>query len=157
MHKADIFVKGEKVGELYDNDRIVRAKSLEYLNNTVEINKDADFVKVYTKPLFELSRSLSGTESIFITYIINYIRYSSGILAHDNGKVLTRQTMSNETGLSIKTIDKLLHSLITKQIIGKHKTGHSISFTVNPYIFMRGSRINETLKKLYENTKWAKM
>ena len=154
--RADICIDGVKVGEINEGDRITRKKQLEYLRQTAEINKDKSYVKVYTKHLFELSRSLSGTENQFVNYLLGYIRYESGILAHENGKVLTRQTMTVETELSIKTIDRLLKSLIDKQVLGKHKTGHNICFTVNPYIFMRGSRVNTTLIKMFENSRWAK-
>lgn len=145
--------------DIYEGDtvRILRKQSCEYLENTVELNKNEPYVKVYTKPLFELSRSLTGTESQFVNYLMDYVRYTTGIFAYDNGKVLTRQAMADETGLSIKTVDKILASLVEKQVIGKHKTGHDIQFTGNPYIFMRGNRVNQTLVKFFQNTKWAKM
>lgn len=142
---------------LGDRVKVTRRESVEMLNNTVELNKNEDYVKVYRKSLFELSKRLTGTESQFINYLCNYIRYRSGILAHDNGKPLKRQTMCTDTGLNIKTIDRILSSLISKQVLGKHKTGHVIIYTANPYIFMRGSRINTTLQRFFEKSKWARL
>lgn len=139
-----------------DSVRITSQKSIEYLKDTVEINKNEPFIKVYSKTLFEMSRSLSGTESQFINYLIHYIRYTSGVLAHSKDVKLTRQDMADETGLSLRSIDRMLDSLIAKQVIGKHKTGNDIYFTVNPFIFMKGDRVNETLYTFFKGTRWNK-
>lgn len=124
------------------------------------LNEGQPFVKIYSNTLFHLSMSLTGPESQFINYLIQYIRYGSGILARteNNGgsKTLTRREMSVETGLSERMVDKLLKGLVEKQVIGKHKTGQDISFTVNPFIFMKGNRVNETLFTFFRNSRWAK-
>lgn len=140
-----------------DKVRIIKGRTNKNIGELVSLNKNETYIKVYTKTLFALSRSLTGTESQFVNYLMQYIRFTSGILAHVNNKPLSRQTMAEETGLSIKTVDRLLLSLIDKQVIGKHKTGHNICFLANPFIFMRGNKVNETLVKLFEGTKWAKM
>jgi len=148
---------GEIINHANEGDKVkvIRKESVDYLRDTVLINKDEPFVKIYTAVLFKLSHSLSGTESLFVSYLLQYIRYTSGLLEYRNGNTLTRQHMAEETGLNIKTIDRLLKGLVDKQVLGKHKTGQDISFTVNPFIFMKGKRISETLYKLYKNTKWA--
>ena len=150
---------GEIVNELRQGDRmsVLRSNSIDYLNSTVELNKNKPYVKAYTKPLFALSRILTGTECQFANYLMQYISYNTGILAHENGRKLTRNYMVQETGLSLKTIDRILCSLVEKRVLGKHKTGRDICFTANPYIFMRGSRVNSTLAKLFENSKWASL
>jgi hypothetical protein len=121
------------------------------------INKEESFIKVFTKPLFELSKCLSGTESQFINYLIQFVRYDTGILAYDNGKHVTREAMAKDTGLSKKTIDRLIISLSDKEVLGKHKTGRCTTLTVNPFIFMRGHKVNQTLYEFFVNSKWAKM
>jgi len=152
---------GEVVNHINEGDsfRLIRKETKDYLRGTVEVNKGEAFVKVYAKTLFELSKSLTGTESQFVNYLIQYIRYTSGILAHSNANdshPLTRQHMAQETGLSIKTVDRIMRSLQDKQVIGKHRTGNDITFTVNPFIFMKGDRINETLYNFFKNTRWNK-
>lgn len=144
---------GEMVGHIETGDRILKAKSIE----GVEIGRNEAYTKVYLKPMFELAKVLTGTEAQFVNYLMSYAGYASGILQHDNNKPLTREVMKEETGQDERTIDRILCALIEKQVIGKHKTGRSLIFTANPYIFMRGKRINETLYNLYKHTKWAKM
>lgn len=163
----------EETGELLqtlepgDRFKVTRAEQIENFKN---IQKDKDekdkgcitimngepFIKVYSRTLFDLSRNLTGTESQFINYLIQYIRYRSGILAYKTGKILTRRDMAIETGLSERAVDRLLQSLESKHIIGKHKSGKEVHFTVNPFIFMRGNSVNETLYTFYMNSHWAK-
>lgn len=149
---------GEILKEIQDGDKVkVTSKSsMDYLKDNIEVNKGEPFIKIYTKVLFELSRSLTGTESQFVNYLIQHIRYTSGILAYSNGIKLTRQSMCNDTGLTMRSIDRVLDGLAEKQVLGRHKTGQEINFTANPFIFMKGDRINETLFNLFKNTKWAR-
>jgi hypothetical protein len=148
---------GEIVGEINEGDKIIRKETQDYLNSTIkDFNKDEQFIKVFIKPLYELSRTLTGTESVFLNYLIQYINYADGILKQNNN-VLTRNIISKETDIPLRTVDRLLSSLMEKQIIGKHKTGRMVCFTVNPFIFMRGKRIGNTLYEFYKYSKWAKM
>jgi len=124
--------------------------------NYITINEREPFIKVYSNTLFNLSKSLTGTESQFINYLIQYIRYHSGILAYKKGKTLTRKAMAAETGLSVRAVDRILQGLQDKEVIGKHKTGQDINFTVNPFIFMRGDKVSEILYIFYRNSRWAK-
>lgn len=147
IHEGDTLkiIKGKKFGSKKDEEP------------KVFINDEEPFIKVYTKPLFELSKSLTGTESQFVNYLIQFIRYNTGILAYDNGKHITRVTMAKDTGLSKKTIDRLIISLSNKEVLGKHKTGRCTTLTVNPFIFMRGHKINQTLYEFFINSRWANM
>jgi hypothetical protein len=148
---------GEIVTELNKGDTILRAGTKDYLQTTIDINQKEQFVKVYIKTLFQLSNDLTGAESILLLYLIQYINYTDGILEKDKDTFLTRDIICQETEQSERQIDKLMAGLITKQIIGKHKTGRNIAFTVNPFIFMRGRRIDKALFELYKKTKWAKL
>ena len=153
---------GKVTHKINEGDTFKIIKGKKFKNKKVEepkiyINKEESFIKVYTKPLFELSKSLTGTESLFVNYLIQYIRYNTGILAYDNGKHITRVTMAKDTGLSKKTIDRLIISLSDKEILGKHKTGRCTTLTVNPFIFMRGHKINQTLFEFFVNSRWANM
>ena len=148
IREGDIF----KIIKRKDNKKKSKEKG-EY----VEINTDEPFIKLFTKPLFELSKSLNGTESQFLNYLIQYLRYDTGNLLHCNGKALTRAKMSEDTGLSKRTIDRLIISLEQNEIIGKHKTGRNITLDVNPFIFMRGHKTPKKLYEYYVNSKWAKL
>ena len=148
---------GEIVGELYEGDRIHRAKSDEYLKSTVELNKDEPYAKAYLRPMFDLAKALSGAELQMVYFLLPYLSYESGILMHHNGKALNRAYISDMSGLSLKTIDKILQKLDAKEVIGKHSSGRMVVFTMNPWLFMKGKRINKTLFESYKNSRWAKV
>ena len=154
---------GEIIHKIHEGDRfkIIKAKHKAKENSneepTLYINDEEPFIKVFTKPLFELSKSLSGTESQFVNYLIQYIRYNTGTISYSNGKPVTRAAMSKDTGLNKKTVERLINSLVDKEILGKHKTGRCITLTVNPFIFMRGHKINQTLYEFFANSRWANM
>lgn len=154
---------GEVENIIYPKDKvkITREEQIEHFKDIVAadgvIIRDREpFIKVYSSVIFKLSKVLTGQECQFLNYLLQYIRYRSGVLAYSNGKPLTRNDMVEETGLKLCMVDRLLRSLQEKEVIGKHKTGWDISFTINPFIFMKGNKINATLYELYKNTRWAK-
>ena len=147
---------GEKIDEIREGDSIVRSESKEKLKETVFLNEDEPFLKVYTKAMFDVSRSLDGMENQLMNMLMHYISYETGILKFANGIVLTRQHVIELAGLNYKTVDKHLKRLVDIGVFGKHKTGRNVNYIANPYIFMRGKKVNKTLKELFKNTKWAK-
>lgn len=144
--------------ELYQGDRILRKKSIDYLNNNIELNKDEQFIKLYVKAIDILAeQELNGNEYKMCIKLLQYIRYDSGILAYNNGNSLTTDDIVKITKLARTTVWRVLKTLQDKQILGKHKTGKENCFTVNPYIFMRGMKINKTLHQFYKKSRWAKL
>ena len=148
---------GEVIGKLYEGDRIQRAKSNEYLKSTIELNKDEPYAKAYLRPMFDLAKALSGAELQMVYFLLPYLSYESGLLMHPNGKPVTRGYIADMSGLALKTVDKILHSLHSKQVVGKHNNGREVHFTMNPWLFMKGKRINKTLYELFKNSRWAKV
>ena len=149
---------GAIIDSVFDGDklRITRKSSDDYINRTTELNKDEQYVKVYISNWKDVTRRLDSTVVQFLLMLLPYIGYEDGILQYPNGRILTRNAVISESGMSKNTVNKCLLVLQTEQIIGKHKTGRRSCFTVNPYIFMKGRRVNKTLKKLFEKSRWAK-
>jgi len=148
---------GEKTGEIYPGDRILRKKSEDYLTGTVEILKDETYTKIFGRAGFRLARALTGAELQMIYLLVHYISFDSGILMHSNGKPITRYFLAKETGMSERTVDRILQGLKEKQVLGKHVSGREVHYTVNPWLFMKGNRINRTLYEFFKNTRWAKI
>jgi hypothetical protein len=150
---------GEVVDSIKPGDRVLRGASLKHLarrSELIEFLPNVDYVKIYTDPLRELKRGLTGAEMLFVINMLEFISYDTGVLQYDNGRTLTRKGMAEITSSDIKTVDRLVLSLTKKEVIGKHKTGGTICFTVNPYLFCKGKMVSKTLLKLYEKSRWAK-
>lgn len=151
-------VTGEKTGEIYQGDRIYRKKSDDYLKNTVEILANEPYTKAYHKVMFAVSNGLTGTELQMVYTLLPFLSYESGMLKHgNNGQPLTRSYISVYTGLSLKTVDRIMAGLKEKQVIGRNVVGREVQYFMNPWLFMRGKRINKTLHDMFKNSHWAKV
>ena len=149
---------GEVTSTLNKGDRIVRKKSVEYLENNIEILPDAAYVKTFIKPMSMLSESLSGPESFMVFYLLQYLSYESGILMHPNGQMLTRSYIAEEIGQSERQIDRTIDKLRDKQVLKKVLGAkREVSFIMNPWLFMKGKHVNRTLYDLFKNSRWAKV
>lgn len=148
---------GEKLGEMYEGDRILRKRSREYLKSTIELLPDEPYTKTYHRVMFAVSQGLTGSELQMAYSLLPFLSYESGMLKHQNGQPLNRQYIADYTGLSIKTVDKILQGLKEKQVIGRNVVGREVQYYMNPWIFMRGQRINRTLYDMFKNSRWAKV
>jgi predicted transcriptional regulator len=148
---------GEVLNILNEGDKILRAESIEYLTQTVDMKDHGPYVKVYTKTMFQVAKRLDGVTNQLLNLMISFISYDDGILQHSNGKPLTRQNIIDMSGLNEKTVDKAIKKLVDNKILGRHKTGKAIHYTANPFIFMKGRRISKTLYKFFEDSEWANM
>jgi len=154
MFSADTW---EKTGELYEGDRVLRKQSEDYLKNTIEILKDEPYTKTYHRVMFAVANCLTGAEMQLAYILLQFLSYESGMLKHQNGQPVTRQYIAQYTGLSLKTVDKLLQKLKEKQVIGRNVVGREVQYFMNPWLFMRGQRINKTLYDMFKNSRWAKI
>jgi len=148
---------GEQAGVIREGDRILRKQSAEHLLDTIEILENEPFVKTYLKPMFHVAKCLSGPEVQFLHYLLPYLSYESGMLKHSNGKPVTRAYMAEEIGTSTRTIDRMIKKLKEKQILSRNTVGKESQYFLNPYLFMRGKRVNKTLVDMFRNTRWAKL
>jgi hypothetical protein len=148
---------GEKVGEIYEGDRIFRKQSDEYLKNTIELLPNEPYTKTYHRVMFAVSQGLTGAELQMAYSLLPFLSYESGMLKHFNGQPVTRQYIADYTGLSVKTVDRLLQGLKEKQVIGRNVVGREVQYFMNPWIFMRGKRVNRTLHDMFKNSRWAKV
>ncbi len=142
--------------DLYEGDSIHRAESKKYLNRTTKV-EESPFIKAYTKPMTMLARSLSGPEMNMVYYLGQYISFESGALKHVNGELLHREFIAKEMGQSERTVDRILQSLKSKKIISHNYVGKEVQYFVNPWIFIKGTRVNKTLYEMFKNSDWAKI
>ena len=153
---------GEIIDELKGGDRIRREAQDNYCKNKselIEINQDEDFVKMFTEAIVRLMQEedLTHTELKLCLYMSKYIGYETGLLRYENnGKSLNLNDIVKITGISKRSVVAGMQGLISKKVFGVHRTGKENTYTVNPFIFMKGRHVNKTLYNLYKKTKWAK-
>src|SRR5665648_452152 len=94
---------GEIRADFNPGDRILKKESIDYLINTVEVNKGEQFTKVYTKTTSIMAECLTGAENQLINHLTQYIRYNSYVLAYANGAIVTRAKLARDMGMSSRT------------------------------------------------------
>jgi len=148
---------GEIVNTMEDGDKVIRKKSIKLMEETSEINKNEAFIKIFVKPLLQLSTVLSNSEAWFVTYLLSYLDYTSGMIKDNNGNSITLDDMMDDTSLKPSATYNMIKKLTDKGIIAKIKTENKTYFVMNPYIFMKGKRVNNTLIDVFKNTQWANL
>jgi DNA-binding transcriptional ArsR family regulator len=151
--------EGAIINQVFENDdvRILRENSLKKLKGETELNKKEEFIKIFVKPLLHLSQVLSNAESWFITYLLQFLDFKSGVLKDENDKLVTVNFIIKDSELGQSTVYNLLKKLRDKGIISISTTEEQECFVMNPYIFMKGQTVNNTLIDLFKETKWAEL
>ncbi|MBQ0090623.1 MAG: hypothetical protein KBT27_14960 [Prevotellaceae bacterium] len=160
---------GVIIDELEAGDKIKHKrdeqKRQDHLDKYQEnFNEGVRFVKLFDEVLDTLSERLSVSEFRFAVRLAKHVSYDDCILrtnGHGNGKFLDITDISNLLGENYKTTSRIMNGLIKKGVIGKHVTGCLEDpnvlvqcYTCNPYIYMRGTKVEKTILALFEKSGW---
>lgn len=159
----DVLEVGDKVTHM--RDALERKQYLEKYDTN--FNKGVRFVKIYDNMIDALADQLTLGEFRFAIRLTKHISYDDCILrtnGHGNGKVLTIKDISELMNLNYQNCCKLMNSLIDKGVFGKHTVGSIETpgkelqcYTANPYIFMRGMKVERAIVALFEDTGWGRI
>jgi len=156
MSKYLVDENGVIVNEIYVGDRILRKSSIDANKDSLEINNGISFVKLYTNNLATIIEEIGPIEASVMLMLVPYIQYGSGLLVAPNGVPLTKNMLANILNKDLRNVGRNLEGLIRAELIGKHRTGKTVNYTVNPYVFCLGSKVHKVLHRLFENSRWAK-
>lgn len=129
------------------------------MKNTDELQKTEMYVKFFLKSASVLAREkMSSTAMSVCLEMLQYIRYDTGYLAYENGIKLTLEDIKSKCKfISYVSVIRAIDELVDKKIFARVKTGKENNYLVNPYVFMRGARVNKTLSKTFEASRWARL
>ena len=149
---------GEIIREIEPGDKIIKKRARELLTTTMEFKKGENFIKLYTSILNDLlEEELSGPEWQVVIVCLKHLSYESGAIKYLNtGDFLTPGDIMRETKLGRATVFRCIDELTERKILHKGKTGKEFQLYANPYLFVKGTRINKTLYDMFKKTKWAK-
>lgn len=166
---------GEIVNQYFPGDRvnITRKSQLDYVNNHVlDFNKEKSFVKIYDEVVPLLEKYLTQPEFKFTICLTPHISYEDCIIRRTqnrNSDILTLKDLAEIHGYKYGYVRKIMSSLKNKGIIGKHETGNilaelsgtdegkNIVYTVNPYVYFRGTNILTPVHSFYQNSGWEEL
>lgn len=136
--------------ELNPGDRILRAKSVEYLA-TVQEWKLEHFYKGNLQELRQWMKDLTPNEKAVLFTVSPYVGYEDCCIKHDNGDMLAFDDIVELSCLSRGTVSSTLNTLIAKDIIYRGKNAKERQYFVNPWLFCKGNRINRVLQTMFRN------
>ncbi len=141
---------GEITTELHPGDRVVRAKSIEYLQSVQEW-KIEHFYKGNLSEIKKWMKKLSPNEKAILFTVSPYVGYEDCCLKHENGKMITFDNIVELSGLSRGAVSKTINRLIKKDILYRGKNSKERQYFVNPWLFCKGNRINKVLQTMFKN------
>jgi len=143
---------GEITNELQPGDRIVRAKSIEYLQSIQEW-KIEHFYKGNLSEIKKWMKDLTPNEKAILFTVSPYINYEDCCLKQENGSMLTFDNIVELSGLSRGAVSQAINSLIKKDILYRGKNSKERQYFMNPWLFCKGNRINKVLQTMFRNYK----
>lgn len=157
---------GEIEKKLYKGDRVIRKSQLDYSKRHKEeleedkirnFGQDKKFSMLSEFSARQLAdEKLTASEYRILLIMISNTNYKSGLIGFKNNKPITKDWISKKLGISKKTTENSIRTLIDRGIIAQNITNHRVKYFFNPYIQYKGRWINKTLYEMFKNTRWAK-
>lgn len=160
---------GEIECEITEGDRIIKSNitpccgSAGYIEN---FNAGKRFVKIYDEIIPLLRKELTPQELILTISLIPYACYNDCIIrkSPDNrGKILNLKELAECMEYDYIVLRRLMAAIKQKGVVAKVEVSSILKdgkyavkdiWVINPHIFFRGDRINETVMSIFEDTKW---
>lgn len=153
--------------EIVENENILRNREQHYIdifnssnrNFGYNISQYAErpsdqrkYIKVYLTYLKNIlcNSKISNTCKSFLFSILPYIEYKTNRLVNEKGKRITNKDLLKITGLSDKTLKKVLNELEEKLFIRRIDGTRSREIYVNPYIFGSDNIVDNKILGLFK-------
>ena len=163
---------GEIINEIRDGDklRLKRKEQNEYdLFHISNFNYNKSFVKIYDEVIPLLEKHLTLAEFKFAICLIPHVSYEDCIIRKTNdrnSKIINIRELAELHGYNYDYTKRIIGSLKKKGVVGKHETGSilrncgqkiNIVYTVNPFIYFRGSDLLTPVHSFYINSGWQEL
>ena len=163
---------GEILEELYPGDRIkiIREEQDQYASTHImNFNKEKTFVKIYDDVVPLLEKYLTLPEFKFAICLSPHVSYEDCVIRETQNRksrILGLKDLAEIHKYKYDYLRKIMSALMQKGVIGRHETGsilkdydrkEGIIYTVNPYIYFRGSDIITPIHSFYINSGWKEL
>lgn len=157
------FITGEVI-PIYEGDKvsITRRETIDYLKNTIEINKNKEFVMSFNIPFRTLAKlNLKSNEYDILMVMLSFLGwgydYSGYVVKIQNRKpydFMNGEDIRKYTNCAKPTFSKAIKSLEKKEIIKieKAKVGRGNNFIINPFIITHDKRVPIRIFKMFESS-----
>jgi group I intron endonuclease len=111
-----------------------------------------NFIKINIDELMLQLKILSFTEKVFLFSILPYVDYDCS-LKYKNERYMSIKNIIALTSIPKTTVYNSINSLIQKKIIYKIKNNNKTIIFINPWLFLKGNKLDEILKIIFANYK----
>lgn len=140
---------GQVLREIDGGYKVVSVKSIETYKSTSPI-EIGTFIKTNSDVLQYLYTKINTKLTLFLMSLVNYrdgyIRYK--------GKKQSRQQLIKLAKVNPRTFDREMKILLDEDVIHKINIDKKDYYLMNPYVCMRGKRVDNTLLEEFKTTKW---
>ena len=163
---------GEIEDEYYEGDRLTlrRSEQDDYAaTHVIDFNKGKSFVKIYDDVVPLLEKYLTLSEFKLAISLMIHVSYEDCIIRRTRDRrseIINIKKLSEIHDMNYDYTKKLMMSLKKKGVVGKHETGTILSdceqrintiYTVNPFIYFRGSDLLTPVHSFYINSGWKEL
>lgn len=151
---------GEKIS-VGKNERLVKEKRTK--PKTIKMRGES-FMKLSIEATGKMYKELTPTEITMVMGLVRFVSYTDCCLRLDGrGELMDANDIARELGIEKRKTYRLLSSLEKKGVIGYHVTGSILErykgklrkvYTVNPFIYSRGRKVNASVYEYYRKSGW---
>ena len=126
--------------------------------------KEKDFMKLSIYGTQRMVKVLTPTEISMVMGLVPYVSYTDCCIRRDgNGEIMNAQDIAKALDMDDAKVYRLIKSLEEKGVMGHHVTGSILPgyegkvrkvYTVNPFIYFRGKKVNRAVYEFYLKSGW---
>lgn len=126
--------------------------------------KDVKFMKLSIAGTQKMLKELTPTEIVMVIGLAQFVSYEDCcIRIGGRGEVMSAQDIAKALEMDDAKVYRLIKSLEKKGVMGHHITGSILEgyegkakkvYTVNPFIYCKGRRVNKAVYDFYRKSGW---
>lgn len=127
---------------------------IEVDDGLVLFDSSTKFVKVYAKTLMKYVNKLESIDTMVMMSLLNNISYETCMLTktgtNDRRYILTHSDVEDITGLSYKTVSRVMNRLVKAGLLARVKFKNTYIYYANPYLFLKGNKVSKAILDIFK-------
>lgn len=162
----------EEVSNEFEAQKMIYDKMCEYIRENqfenfsvnVFVNDDTkkkwkssskeenEFIKIYYNEIkyATYTYNITKSELMFLYMLGDYLLWESNLLVDNEGKPLNQKSLLKELGMGRTSVSNNIKSLERKKCLIRIWDGRDVYFLINPYLMIKGQKINKDIPNLFE-------
>lgn len=144
---------GEILKKLTGEYHIKTSGQLKHIRDTIKLNKDRQFIKVFTEDYKEAIMDLKVSSAMAASILMDYVLFQSNMLAYSNGTPLNNKSIGKILNKDSGSVTRIMNDLVKAKLFAKVKVGRTCVYYGNPFILCRGYEMDRKLLEFFKDYK----